>query len=241
MLNSNGDRLIWCAIGLDRLSQAFVSNSACSLPLRFYPRFIELEEIMNPVTKFLVFLTILIGSILAVLWYSGGKPQEFQTMTTIDARPDIVFKCLLDPQLRLQWIANLRETALVQDPQPELLSVYESIYDRNGQSVNAEERIQNWVKDQYLVIRRRDDQWEWMSIFRLEAAGKQTHLEYAARQSPTGLNRLGFMFYQSTGQQQIEQELTAVKKLAESTPHDPSGSTQSPSTPTPPDESAPNR
>ncbi len=188
---------------------------------------------MNPVTKFLLFLIILTVSALGVLWYSGGKPQEFQTMASIDAKPDVVFNCLLDPTLRQKWVNNLRETALVQDIEPQLLSVYESVYERDGQMVQAEERIQNWAKDQYLVIRRRDDQWEWMSIFRLEAVGKQTHLEYSARLSPSGLNRLGFMFYKSPGQQQIEKELLDIKKLAESMPIN-----SNPPANTPPDESA---
>jgi uncharacterized protein YndB with AHSA1/START domain len=170
---------------------------------------------MNPVIKFLLLLALLVATAAGLLWYAGGNPREFQSTVVIDANPDTVFKCLSAPELRTRWVLNLRETGLVTGSAPELLSVYQSVYERQGQAVKAEERIQNMAPNQYLVIRTRDEQWEWMSIFRLEGKSKQTQLEYVGRLLPLSINRLMFAFYQGKDQQRIEQELLALKELAE--------------------------
>jgi uncharacterized protein YndB with AHSA1/START domain len=175
---------------------------------------------MHPVTKFLLFLILSIVTAVGLLWYSGGSPIEFQSAITISAPGEKIFRCLLDPNLRPQWVTGLQETGLVSAAQPGLLSEYQSQYQVDGRSFTAEERIQNWVQNQYLVIRRRDEQWEWMTVFQLESTGKQTQLEYTARLTPLGIQRIWFAFYRATEQQLIEQELLEIKKLAESLPDD---------------------
>jgi uncharacterized protein YndB with AHSA1/START domain len=177
----------------------------------------KLGHQMSPFTKFMLYLSIVLALVIGSIWFIGGKAEEFEAQTTIDARTKVVFDYIVKPQHRVRWVDNLKQCRL-DDSEMNVGTEYDSVYQFNdSQQQTLKERILNWDDGKYLVVRRDQSDMRVNSIFRLEPIGRNTRIAITRQESPQGLARLWAPFLRSTGKDIIERELLELKRLVETT------------------------
>ncbi len=161
----------------------------------------------------MVRVVTLLVVMLGLLWLFGGRTiswsQSFETL----AKPDRVFACLTDPELRLQWM----EGAIAIDP---ITDFEAAIGARNRITLKQQKRefvledeILDYHQDQLLRLKIESPSVVIINIFTIEPFGDQTRLGQQMRVNYRGMARFFAPFLGGDMQQQLERDQQALKKL----------------------------
>lgn len=173
---------------------------------------------MSAFNKLFLFLLTAFGIALGCLWIIGGSPVQHEVQTTISAKSQTVFACLVQPDLREQWITGLRSTELEQAGKMGSGAVFRSEIEWNDQVRSTTEEVQLYEKNELVTIRTSIDGVVTTSIFKLSPSAEQTGVSYQITLSRQPLAR--FFFWQDKRDlpSMLKQDLGRLKQLAESDP-----------------------
>ncbi|HMP79399.1 MAG TPA: hypothetical protein PKD54_08110 [Pirellulaceae bacterium] len=174
---------------------------------------------MTGLSKFLLFAFIAVVFVLGSLWLVGGKPRDYVAEVLIDSQPADVFPFLYEPALRKKWVDGLRESKLQTDPPIQLESVFLSKIERADSSFEAEETIIRFDDQEMVVIRSNTPAALVTLVVRIEKAGDKTRVSYSVNEVLHGITRFQAAIGKSTRQDQINQEILALKQAVETRPN----------------------
>lgn len=178
--------------------------------LRSYRRYVSTS------TKYLIYLLIILTLVVGVLWFVGGKKQEFQTQVTIPASPAQIFRFLHHPERLSKWSSEIVEFEMVGEPEQGLGARADLIIDDQGREVSVTQEVINFELDKMVALQRVNDWKRSTTIFRLDEQASGTEVTYRVKESRLGISRVLGLFANSGRQQRINEDILRLKKLVQS-------------------------
>jgi carbon monoxide dehydrogenase subunit G len=174
---------------------------------------------MSPLSRFLLFLTIALAVIIAGLWISGGKKDEYSAKIEIKAQPSQIFPYLVKPDKLKAWMTGLEEIDEPIPPQegytnpPELIR---TIIDPKGKRVRYTDTVIRFTSNEILTIQSTAAGTVHTTIFQLERIDKErTQFSYFVKVSYNSLARLMAPLQSSSLQDRINSDVRKLKELVE--------------------------
>lgn len=177
---------------------------------------------MSNIARFFMFFVILLVIACGVMWFIGGKKQEFSTEVSIDAPANRIFRYLVDPQLLKEWSNEIVQIETIDDDvldagqRNEEGALTELVVDRQGQQVVMRQEIIKLELDKMVSLQRSNDFMVSTAIFRLTENSPETVVSYRIKETHIGLRRITGFFLGNDRQDVIQDEIRQLKQLIES-------------------------
>jgi carbon monoxide dehydrogenase subunit G len=174
---------------------------------------------MSPLSKFLLFSAIALIVIVAGLWISGGKKDEYSAKIEINAQPSQIFPYFIDPEKAKAWMSGLEQideplplTEGYNNP-PELMR---TVVDTKGNRVSYNDTVIRFTLNEILTVQSNASGTVHTTIFQLEPLNQErTQFSYFVKTSYNGLARLMAPLHTSKLQDRINTDVRRLKELVE--------------------------
>ncbi len=178
---------------------------------------------MSPIARILLFAGLGLAVVLAGLWISGGKKENYSASISIQAHPKQVFRYLTDPEKLKTWMVGLESVDEPIPPKtgegtefdvpPDLVRTFVT---PSGKHVRFNDKVIRYTEDQFLTVQSSNASTTRTAIFQLEPIGRTgTQVSYEIRVAHSGLGRLMSPLQSSSLQDQINTEIRNLKEQVE--------------------------
>jgi hypothetical protein len=185
-----------------------------------------------------LFTAILVG--LGCLWIIGGKPTEHEVQIQIQAPTATVFRCLIQPELRTQWVSQLGSSRLAENKTSENGTILDGIdlngtndsqrepiapgtlffseYELDGKPTEIIEEVQLFEQDRLITLRHSVNNIQSTSIFKVSEANAQVQVTYQVIKTRDPIARFFFWKEPTDLPEIMLSELESLKRVAEALP-----------------------
>lgn len=175
----------------------------------------ERSVCMSILSKILLFAAVFALIAALSLWVIGGYKEESEGSIEIAATPDQVFRVLVEPSQREQWLLHATQVELKSKPPIGLKTIFLTQYQETGKKYETRDEILQMVADEWLSIRMESFSSRLVTMFTLVRNGDQTRLKYKVSELPISYHRFLAPFRQIDQQGRIDEELIQIKRLVE--------------------------
>ncbi len=181
--------------------------------------------------KTLIYLVVIAGLAIGVLWFIGGKKLEYSSSIDINASPEQVFRFLSDAEQLTEWATGVEAVESASDfgmedvPEAGLGAISQLLVVNSGKKVAVQHEIIKYEPSSLISMRFTSPSLTSFSIFRLDeketvSSGvrpETTRVSFRVKESTHGFSRF-FVPFSGKDVERIQEELRKLKQLVEANP-----------------------
>ncbi|MDG2385354.1 MAG: SRPBCC family protein [Pirellulaceae bacterium] len=164
-------------------------------------------------SRIVVRVLTLLGIMLGLLWLFGGRTISWSRSFETQAAPDRIFSCLIDPELRLQWMEGVVAIEPITNFGAAIGAKHRITLKQEKHEVVMEDEILDYHQDQLLRLEIESPSVVITSIFTIEPFGEQTRLGQQMRVRYRGMARFFAPFLGGELQQQLDRDQKSLREL----------------------------
>jgi hypothetical protein len=174
---------------------------------------------MSPLSRILLFMSIAVVVVVAGLWISGGKKEEYSAKIEISAKPSQIFPYFIEPEKIKGWMSGLEEIDVPVPPKEDYASPPElirTVVDPDGKRIRYNDLVIRYSQNEILTVQSSATGTTQTSILQLEPIdSKTTKFSYFVKVTHNGVSRLIAPLQTSKLQDRVNADVQKLKGLVE--------------------------